>query len=317
MARIPYNPKKGQQVKSDAPLKPLERAYLTRYHLSTTEAVAADTDGILPETELTTATSITTGFSNPPCPRALTYDCSAAGVTGNVKVYGTNFADAAITETKALNGQTVVAGVVAFKTITKIDLPAKVHTKAKQSFTMQVTQGPITKDGNVTISMAGNALGEGSPDLVTIALVKDDTAAVTAGKMITALNASTKFKAVYLASLAGTDKVKIEALVEAANDATMVATFSDAGGTGVTMGEAADAVTGVAPDLVFIGYGDILGLPYMSSWKNAAYAVFNGILETTPPTQVADADEIEKNTIDLNSNLDGSAVDIYLVIDNE
>lgn len=317
MARIPYNPKKNQEIKSDAPLTPLDRVFIGRQHLTAAQAATADVDGILPETELTTARSITSGFSNPPYPRALTYDCTAAGVTGNVKVYGTNIKDEAITETKALNGTTAVAGVVAFKTITKIDLPAKVHTKAKQSFTKQVTQGPITKGGNVTFSMAGLALGAGSPDAVVVAVVKDDTAAVTAGKIIAALNASTKFKAVYVASLSGTDKVKVEAKVEAANDATMKATFADTDGTGVTMGADGDAVAGVAPDLVFIGFGDIIGLPTMTKYKKVIQARLDGVVETNAPTEVADADEIEKNTLVLNSSLNGKEVDILMYLDNE
>ncbi|HQJ25528.1 MAG TPA: hypothetical protein PLW63_09340, partial [Bacillota bacterium] len=71
MARIAYNPKKGQRIRSDASLVPLERVFIGRYNLTAEQAVAADADGILPETELTTARSITTGFNNPPCPRAL------------------------------------------------------------------------------------------------------------------------------------------------------------------------------------------------------------------------------------------------------
>ena len=317
MPMYPYNPKKGQTIQSDAPATPLERVFIGRYKLSAEQAVATDVDGILPETELTTAKSITTGFNNPPCPRALIYDGTAAGVKGNVKVYGTNIKDEAITETKALNETTAVAGVVAFKTITKIDLPAKVHTKAKQSFTKQVTQGPITKSGNVTFSMAGLALGGGSPDAVVVAVVKDDTAAVTAGKIIAALNTSTKFKAAYLASLSGTDKVKVEAKVEAANDATMKATFADTDGTGVTMGADGDAVAGVAPDLVFIGFGDIIGLPTMTKYKKVIQARLDGVVETTAPTEVADADEIEKNTLVLNSALNGKEVDILMYLDNE
>jgi hypothetical protein len=315
MARIPYNPFKGQEMKSDAPNKPVDRAYLVRYHLSATEAAAADVDGILPETELTTARTITTGFNNPPAPRALTYDCTAAGVTGSVKVYGTNVADEAITETKALNGSTVVPGVVAFKTITKIDLPVKAHTKAKQTETITVTKAP-TSNGNVTFALTAAAMGDASPKTVTVAVTTAlDDVTKTAAAVVAALNAD---KDVGGAFVATNDQgvITITAKVEAANDTTLAFVF-DASTTGMTCGSSTNGTAGVAPDLVFIGFGDIIGLPYKSTWKNCIYPVFNGILEANACTQVVDADDVEKNTVDLNSALDGSTVDLYLVIDNE
>lgn len=315
MARIAYNPKKGQRIRSDASLVPLERVFIGRYNLTAAQAAAADTDGILPETELTTARSITTGFNNPPAPRALTYDCSASGVTGNVKVYGTNIKDEAITETKALNGQTVVAGVAAFKSITKIDLPAKVHTKAKQALSKQVTH-KADSAGNITMSMAGTALGDNDPTAVVVAVAENDAVGVVAGKIVAALNLDADFAAAYLATLS-TDKVVVTAVAEAANDATMALSFTDTGTTGVTMGADGDKVTGVAPDLVFIGYGDILGLPKMTSYKKVIGARLDGVLEATAPTEVADADEIEKNTLVLNSSLNGKEVDILMYLDNE
>ena len=63
-----------------------------------------------------------------------------------------------------------------------------------------------------------------------------------------------------------------------------------------------------------IGFGDILGLPFMMDKNYVDKAIFNGVKETTAPTVVVDADEIEKNTIDLNSALDGSVVDVYLTL---
>lgn len=316
MAKIAYNRKKGQRIRSDVTLIPLERMFRGRRHLTAEEAAAADTDGILANTELTTARTLTTGFNNPPCPRALTYDCSAANAAGNVKVYGTNINDVAITETKALNGSTVVPGVLAFKTITKIDLPAKTNTKAKQSFTKQVTHKADAAN-TITLSMAGTALGENDPTEVALEVALNDAAAVVAGKIIAALNDNADFAAAYVASLSGTDKVKVEALVEAANDNTMALSFTDTDTTGVTMGADGEAVAGVAPDLVFVGFGDILGLPVMTSYKKVQYSRLNGVLEATGGTEVADADEIEKNTFKLNSSLNGTAVDIIMDLDNE
>jgi len=63
-----------------------------------------------------------------------------------------------------------------------------------------------------------------------------------------------------------------------------------------------------------VGWGDVLGLPFLLTTKTLVMAVFNGIIETTAATQVIDADELEKNTVDLNSALDGKTVDLYLAL---
>lgn len=62
-----------------------------------------------------------------------------------------------------------------------------------------------------------------------------------------------------------------------------------------------------------IGFGDKLGLPDKLPTNTVLFAVLNGTREATAPTVVADADELEKNTVDLNSSLNGSPVDIYYV----
>jgi hypothetical protein len=63
-----------------------------------------------------------------------------------------------------------------------------------------------------------------------------------------------------------------------------------------------------------IGFGDKLGLPYMLAKKPLVMALLDGAIETTAATVVADADEIEKNTADLNSALNGKAVDLYFAL---
>lgn len=70
---------------------------------------------------------------------------------------------------------------------------------------------------------------------------------------------------------------------------------------------------GAAATFTF-GYGDILGLPYMLDKKTLVMACLDGVIETTAATVVADADEVEKNTVDLNSALNGKAVDLYLIL---
>lgn len=60
---------------------------------------------------------------------------------------------------------------------------------------------------------------------------------------------------------------------------------------------------------VTVGDTDILGLPIIIPAAACLYATYvNGSLEGTAATVTVDADEIEKNTIDPNSSLAGTAV---------
>jgi len=70
----------------------------------------------------------------------------------------------------------------------------------------------------------------------------------------------------------------------------------------------------VGSETIDVGWGDKIGLPFMMSAKPLAFAQDDGVIETTAPTLVVDADELEKNTIDLDSAMDGSVIDIYLFV---
>jgi len=86
---------------------------------------APSADGILSSTLLTSAIqTITTGITNPDFPRLLSIDSDGVA-SGNVVITGTNIRGETVTDTIALNTTTEVAGVVAFKTITSIQLPVK------------------------------------------------------------------------------------------------------------------------------------------------------------------------------------------------
>lgn len=57
-----------------------------------------------------------------------------------------------------------------------------------------------------------------------------------------------------------------------------------------------------------IGTGAKLGLPTTLSRNTVVAAYLNGVKEGTAPTVAFDSDEVEKNTVTLNSALDGSNV---------
>lgn len=65
---------------------------------------------------------------------------------------------------------------------------------------------------------------------------------------------------------------------------------------------------------VDLGWGDVLGLPFMLAARPLLWATDDGVIETTAPAVVVDDDELEKNTIDLHSAMNGSVIDIYLVL---
>lgn len=63
-----------------------------------------------------------------------------------------------------------------------------------------------------------------------------------------------------------------------------------------------------------IGFGDKLGLPYELARNTVLNAYLGNTKEGTDPTVAVSASAIESNTVDLNSALNGSAVDVYLLI---
>jgi len=63
-----------------------------------------------------------------------------------------------------------------------------------------------------------------------------------------------------------------------------------------------------------IGTADKLGMPYKLPRNTILTAFLNNAIEGTFPTVTISASAIESNTIDLNSALDGNAVDVYLIV---
>lgn len=105
-----------------------------------------------------------------------------------------------------------------------------------------------------------------------------------------------------------------ESLTFAANDSTAQVTakaFKSV--TSVTW--PANCESGGFAATWIIGVGDVLGLKRcMKQAGDVVFAVFDGAYEGTRPTCLADADEVEKNTCDINGTLNGAKnVDIYFV----
>jgi len=124
------------KLQTDAYAFPAESLSVAKLAWSTTDAVAADDDGILADTATkTTAQTVTTFAAQPACARNITV--KSGGTAGDLKaskiiVYGRNMADMDITEEVAVTLDTAVdfTGSKAFKTITRVEIPAQDGTGA-------------------------------------------------------------------------------------------------------------------------------------------------------------------------------------------
>jgi hypothetical protein len=67
-------------------------------------------------------------------------------------------------------------------------------------------------------------------------------------------------------------------------------------------------------DSVRIGFGSCLGLPYLLSHNTVLAAFLGNVKEGTAPTVTTSTTNIENNTIAINSALNSSVVDIYLMV---
>ncbi len=133
----PRDPENAAQLQGFLAARNVDRAYPAHFSLSAAEAVVADTNGVhAAVTDTGVAQEITTGFTAPPIARSIT--ATSGGTAGDIKaiqitVEGTDEAGATITETLpvlTVNAAATVEGAKAFKTITKMTIPAHDGTGA-------------------------------------------------------------------------------------------------------------------------------------------------------------------------------------------
>lgn len=310
----PYNHKRGQVIQTDAVGVSTDRAFIAHYNIPAASAAAESDDGALAATDLdATAKSITTGITNPAVPRNVKVDGNASGINNVVKVWGTNFAGAAISEEITPNGETAVAGALAFKTITKIDLPVADHTEAKQKTTSAVTAA--TGAGAVTLTVTAAIFGTPATRDVTFTLAAGDvestTTAATAVK--NALNADPVVGAHFTVT-SSTANVIMEAKVAAPQDATVNLVVKTVGDTGLVIGAITVNTTAGVRDRISVGFGKKFGIPYMLTADELVFVkLFNNSADTG--TVTADDNELEKNVIELNGTADGlKPIDLYILV---
>jgi hypothetical protein len=129
----PFNPLLGQLMQTGVEGVSVDRGFLAHFQVSAANAVAADNDAVHAAIACSADTTVTveTEFTAPAVPRNIsaTVACAtAANIKAvQVKVTGTNYADEVITEDlPAFTAGTAgtVSGNSAFKTVTKVEIPA-------------------------------------------------------------------------------------------------------------------------------------------------------------------------------------------------
>ena len=308
-----YNHKFGQQIMTDIEGVDIDRAFLAHYHIAAADAPAGSSDGVHAAMNLGAAVqAITTGITNPAVPRNIRIKGNVAGINGVVKITGTNFADEVITENITANGTSAKDGLLAFKTVTKIDLPIQNHTPAAQTETIEVTHGCSTAGDLPVVVTAGTLLGD--PVTVTVPVTTDmDTVTEVAAAVVAGLNADETISAVFTASNAE-GVITLAAKTPLANDSTLSIAFT-VGSTGVTVGSSTNGTTGVPYDQISVGWGDKFGIPYkLYANELVILKLLNKAKESTEGTVTADATNLAKNVYDPNDTTLGADIDLYIIV---
>lgn len=308
-SRALYKHDYGQEITTDAGDSGVPRAFLAHYSV---KPATASTINVLPFTKL--AAQAQTGVAvtaTADVPRNVQVDANNSGVKKDIKIYGTNFAGEAIDETIKTNETTAVAGVKAFASITKVDLPVQHTSPAKHKSTIAVSA--VTTAGTATLEFTSAATGAAYSISCVLAQsdIADTTAAAT--RIKTVLNGDPKFAAAYTAA-SSTSNVTIERKIYENSDSTVNLTVKAAGDTGLVLASINRTTTEGACDEVSIGWGSSIGIPYKLPAAELVVAnLFNGSDDAGTVTK--DAAYLEKNVFAVAGTLDGTTpVDLYIIV---
>jgi hypothetical protein len=125
----PYNSKMGQQIQTDVPGVPCDRAFLAHYHIDAGDCEAAGAAIIIAAVTLGTGVTVTKLAAaldgQPKCGRVMSITGNAATATGNVVFTGKDLAGETITETIVSTGAATVNGTKVFAFVDSIVFPAR------------------------------------------------------------------------------------------------------------------------------------------------------------------------------------------------
>lgn len=127
MNLYPFNHKIGQKVQTDVPKVTCDASFLAHFQVSATKAVAASDAGVHAAMILADGVEswMALNLVSPAVPRAIRIKGNAAGIAGNVTIEGTNYLDEEIEEVIVAVDATAVDGNKAFKTVTRVGIPAR------------------------------------------------------------------------------------------------------------------------------------------------------------------------------------------------
>lgn len=310
--RVPFNPKIGR-IATDANNFAVDRAFLAHYHVDGVDLAAASTVNILPFTKLAVAaqTGVIPANLVPDCPRNVQIDGNNSGQNNIVKVYGLNMAGEAITEEITLNATTAKAGVQAFASLTKIDLPAWDNDGAKHKSTVLVTTSTTAGTSKLEFTSAAT----GAPYEIECTFSEAQAASVTAAgaRIAAVLNLDATFAAYYTATAAdGT--VTIERKINENTDSTVDLTVTDNGDGDLVLAAINAAAQAGVCDEVSVGWGQSVGIPYkLYADEQVIVKLFNKTVDAG--TVTPDATYLEKNILALTGTPDGASdVDLYILV---
>jgi hypothetical protein len=307
MSPYPYNPYFGQKIKGPG-AGVAKMCFLANLRFV---PEAADADAVMAPVALGAAVkSVSSGLNNPDCVRIVSIVGNVAGITGNVKVYGTDISGEAISETIALNGTTTVNSLQAYASVTQVDLPVRVHTPVKQVETATAA-GTITAAGNAKATVTTALLAEA--EVVTFAVALDDEAAEWAVKCRAALAANANVSAHFTVSGTGASVI-LTAKEFAANDATLnVALDNDTSEGITTAANSANTTAGVPEDTVSVGIGNSFGISHVvDNGAQLLVKLFDGSADTGTLTANA---TLSKNLFAINGTPDGEKeLDLIYVV---
>ncbi|MEA4869903.1 MAG: hypothetical protein VB062_04615 [Christensenella sp.] len=205
----------------------------------------------------------------------------------------------------------------------------------KRGQTIQTDVPGIVADRGFISNLAWTALEtvSASADGIFDGIVAGDATATPAGTTVTKTPAADEFGAqppcarnitvTVAATTAG--HVKAAAIVVTGKNLagdTITESFTPTVDTPATLvgAKAFASVTSVAVPAqdgdsvtVDVGFGQLIGLPYKLSKKRVLLTLNDGVVDTAPTLTIS-ASALESNTVDFNGSLDGSVMDMSLIV---
>jgi antitoxin component of MazEF toxin-antitoxin module len=201
--------------------------------------------------------------------------------------------------------------------------------------TIQTNTRDVVADIGYIANLAWTAVETAAADTDGIfdGIAAEDGTADPAGKAVTATPADDEFVAqppcarnvtVTVAATTAGD-VKAEAIVvtgENINGETITESFTPAADTPATLtgAKAFKSITSVvvpaqdgASVTVDVGFGQLIGLPYKLAKKRVLVTLNDGVVDTAPTLAISST-ALESNTVDFNGSLDGSVMDMSIII---